>query len=151
MKTYTHGQDLEGDFLNPHQGTDMLIDFRERGREGEREGEKHCLVASHICPNWRPNPQPFSVQDNAPTNWATLARGERVFLHWSAYIFKNTLFTFRGREKERERNIDWLPLTCPQLGTLPTMQVCSLTGNWTGDLWVKRPVLYLPPSLKISK
>ena len=33
----------------------MLIDFRERGKEEEREGdtnvrEKHQLVASHTCP-----------------------------------------------------------------------------------------------------
>ena len=30
--------------------------FRERGKEGEREGEKHqCLVSSHASPNWGPN------------------------------------------------------------------------------------------------
>ena len=30
----------------------MLI-FRERGREGEREEEKHqCVVASHMPPTW---------------------------------------------------------------------------------------------------
>ena len=46
--------------------------FLERGREGEREGEKHhCVVASHtppigdlalnsgMCPDWESNPQPF--------------------------------------------------------------------------------------------
>ena len=28
-----------------------LFIFRERGREGEREGEKHqCVVASHVAP-----------------------------------------------------------------------------------------------------
>ena len=37
MKTYTHGQDLEGNFLNPHQGTCLLILEREEGRERERE------------------------------------------------------------------------------------------------------------------
>ena len=31
------------DFFN------ILVIFRERGREGEREGEKHqCVVASHV-------------------------------------------------------------------------------------------------------
>ena len=35
----------------------MLIDFRERGREGEREGEKHRLVTSHA----HTNPQPRHV------------------------------------------------------------------------------------------
>ena len=46
---------------------DLFI-FRERGREGEREGEKHqCVVASHLsptghlarnpgmCPDWESN------------------------------------------------------------------------------------------------
>ena len=45
-----------------------LFVFRERGREGEREGEKHqCVVASHMppigdlarnpdmCPDWKLN------------------------------------------------------------------------------------------------
>ena len=39
-----------------------LFNFRERGREGEREGEKHqCVVASHTPPNWGPGPQPRHV------------------------------------------------------------------------------------------
>ena len=46
----------------------ILFLFRERGREGEREGEKHqCVVASHmaptgdlgcnpgLCPDWELN------------------------------------------------------------------------------------------------
>ena len=46
--------------------------FRERGMEGEREGEKHqCVIASHIaptgdlacnpgmCPDWELNWRPF--------------------------------------------------------------------------------------------
>ena len=49
--------------------------FSERGREGEREGEKHqCVVASHalhtgdlasnqgMCPAWESNRQPFGSQ-----------------------------------------------------------------------------------------
>ena len=39
----------------------MLIDFRERGREGEREGEKHPLVASLTCPDWGLDLQPRHV------------------------------------------------------------------------------------------
>ena len=47
----------------------------ERGREGEREEEKHqCVVASHtpptgdlackpgMCPDWESNQQPFGLQ-----------------------------------------------------------------------------------------
>ena len=46
---------------------DMFIDFRKRGREGEREGDKHQrerkhqLVASHILPYQGPNLQPGHV------------------------------------------------------------------------------------------
>ena len=53
----------------------ILFIFRERGGEGEREGEKHqCVVASHapptgdqahnpgMCPDWESNQQPFGSQ-----------------------------------------------------------------------------------------
>ena len=53
----------------------ILLVFRERGREGEREGEKHqCVVASHtpptgdlahnpgMCPDWESNQQAFGFQ-----------------------------------------------------------------------------------------
>ena len=52
-----------------------LFIFREKGREGEREGEEHqCVVASHMpptgdlahspsmCPNWESNWWPFHSQ-----------------------------------------------------------------------------------------
>ena len=52
-----------------------LLIFRERGREGERDGEKHqCVVAfrapptgdlAHnpgMCPNWESNKRPFGSQ-----------------------------------------------------------------------------------------
>ena len=52
----------------------------------------------------------------------------------------------KGREKEREtlmceRYISWLPLPCPQLGTQPTTQACTLTRNQTHELWVCRTAL----------
>ena len=50
----------------------------ERGREGEREGEKHqCAVVSHstptgdlahnpgLCPDWESNQRPFGSQAHA--------------------------------------------------------------------------------------
>ena len=53
----------------------ILFIFRERGGEGEREGEKHpCVVASHVtptrnlahnpgmCPHWESNQRPFGSQ-----------------------------------------------------------------------------------------
>ena len=67
-----------------HQGTyksfyeDYLFIFRERGREGEREGAKHqCVVASHapatrdlacnpdMCPDWELNRRPSGSQAGA--------------------------------------------------------------------------------------
>ena len=55
-----------------------LFIFRERGREGEREGEKHpCVVASRtpptrdaargMCPDWESTWRPFGSQTSAQT------------------------------------------------------------------------------------
>ena len=54
---------------------DFIYLFLERGKEGEREGEKHqCVVASHVsptgdlahnpgmCPDWESNRWPFGSQ-----------------------------------------------------------------------------------------
>ena len=64
----------------------MFIDFRERGRGRERNidvREKRLLcylpyaltrdqtLNLGMFPNQKLNPQPFGVQENAPTNWAT--------------------------------------------------------------------------------
>ena len=39
-----------------------LLIVRERGKEGERKGEKHqCVVASHAPPYWGLGPQPGHV------------------------------------------------------------------------------------------
>ena len=39
-----------------------LFIFREKGREGEREGEKHqCVVASQVPPTGEPGLQPRHV------------------------------------------------------------------------------------------
>ena len=58
--------------------TFYLFIFRERGREGEREGEKRqCVVASHVaptgdltrnpgmCPDWESNQWPFGSEAGA--------------------------------------------------------------------------------------
>ena len=56
---------------------------------------------------------------------------------------KRILFIFQevGREKERERNINRLPLTRPHLGTWPATQPFALTRNPNGDRSVHRPAL----------
>ena len=72
----------------------FLIDFRERGREGERQGEKHqceteipsgCLVHAPWL-GTKPRHVPwlgiqhrtFWFAGQGPTNWATLARAQMV-------------------------------------------------------------------------
>ena len=53
----------------------ILFIFRERGREGEREGERHqCVVASRapptgglahnpgMCPDWESNQRPLNLR-----------------------------------------------------------------------------------------
>ena len=40
----------------------ILFIYYQRGKEGEREGEKHqCVVASHTLSTWGPGPQPRQV------------------------------------------------------------------------------------------
>ena len=60
-------------------------------------------------------------------------------------FLKKILFIYlerrEGREKEREKNMDWLLLTHPQLGTWPATQAYALTGNQTSDPLVCRPAL----------
>ena len=59
----------------------ILFIFKEKGREGEREGEEHqCVVTSHasptgdlarkpgMCPDWELNQQPFGSQAGTQSN-----------------------------------------------------------------------------------
>ena len=70
-----------------------LFIFRERVREGEREGEKHqCVVASHVpptrdlarnrgmCLDWESNLQPFSLQTSTQST-EPHQLGLYLFLH----------------------------------------------------------------------
>ena len=52
-----------------------LFIFRERGREGEKEGEKHqCVVASHVPPtgDLAHNPGMCPVGNGPATLWFTV-------------------------------------------------------------------------------
>ena len=69
-----------------------LFIFRERGRDGEREGEKHqCVVTSRVpstgdlahnpgmCPDWELNQQPSGLQAGTqPREKNLLERGEKL-------------------------------------------------------------------------
>ena len=74
----------------------LFIHFRQRGRETEREGEKHqCVVASHMlptgnpghkpdkCPDWELNWWPFGLQA-APNPLSHTSQGYFVYnLTWT--------------------------------------------------------------------
>ena len=64
--------------------------FRQGGRDGEREGEKHqCVVASRVpptgdlacnpgmCPDWELNARPFAFNPQSSIHGATPARAKR--------------------------------------------------------------------------
>ena len=77
--------------------------------------------------------------------------GVGVIMTLSFVLFNDFIYLIleRGerREKERERNINLrdTSISClsyaPKLGTWPATQACVLTGNWTSDLLVHKPVL----------
>ncbi|XP_035879606.1 pre-mRNA 3' end processing protein WDR33 isoform X6 [Phyllostomus discolor] len=54
-----------------------------------------------------------------------------------------------GKEKEREtlvcETIHWSPLSCPQLGTQPSIHACALIGNRTSNLSV-HGLVFNPPN-----
>ena len=65
---------------------------------------------------------------------------------WNYFFIKDLMCLFlergKGREKEKERNINvWLPLERSLLGglTRPATQACALTGNQTCNPLVCRP------------
>ena len=62
-----------------------------------------------------------------------------VFWKWF-YLF---IFRERGREGERGRETSMCGCLsrAPSLGTWPATQACALTGNWTSDPLLLRPVL----------
>ena len=62
---------------------------------------------------------------SAPWKWGLLSSFFFVCFFKRFYLFSEK-GREGGREGERERNIYWLPLTCPQLGTWPTTQACAL-------------------------
>ena len=114
---YDQGNTVEGpkmDFFKKILKKDCIYLFFERGREGEREREKHqCVVASctpptgdlacspGMCPDWESNPLSHPSQGPRETlvctsRWYTLIMGEYIgstctfcsFLLWTENCFK---------------------------------------------------------------
>ena len=80
-------------------------------------------------------------------------RGSRFCSHGSCRLTAELqivthLFIFREGGR-RERNIDQLPLACPQLGTWPATQARALTGNGPGNPLVRRPAVLSPLSTPV--
>ena len=85
----------EGRFILGFLKRFYLFIFGEKGRERQREGEKHqCVVASHtppigdlphnpgMCPDWESNRQPFASQAALnPLNYTS--QGHIVFMETS--------------------------------------------------------------------
>ena len=130
-----------------------LFTFRERGKEGEREGEKHqCVAAFHtpptgalahnpgMCPNWESNQQPFGLQ--AGTQSTEPHQPGQVALFLITY--------YPGWCS----SVDWAwacePKGCwfnSQLGHMPGLWARSPVGNtWeTTTQWYFFPSFFLPP------
>ena len=83
----------------------ILFIFRQREKEGEREGGKHqCVVASHMpptedpaynpgmCPDWELNRLPFGLQANdqstgphQPGLYSIFFKNIKAILSWEPY------------------------------------------------------------------
>ena len=96
--------------------------------EGERitlDGLETQLDVRHFHKRWGP-------LSACCADWG-LGRGEKAWVYSSLFSFQ------KWRETSIcERNISWMPLTCPQSGTWPATQAWALTGNRTGNLLIHR-------------
>ena len=96
--------------------------------------EAHLLETPQMC---RLVPSCSSWIDSSltvgiPTSFSFFS--DFIYLFKKFYLF---IFREKGREGETlmcERNINWLPLTCPQPGSRPAAQACALTRSRTSDL-----------------
>ena len=75
-----------------------LFIFRERGREGETEGEKHhCVVASHTSPTWdlarTPGMYPDWELNQRP--FGSQASTQSTELHQPGLLTTNALFIIK--------------------------------------------------------
>ena len=121
----------------------------QRGRTGAELREKALLSAKEGKPSQGTTPwmsKGFEGPTDSPSSHMANANNFTQLYHEEGpnakYFLKDFIYLFLERgggwEKERERNINWLPLIPPQLGTWPITQACALTGNQTGDLSVCR-------------
>ena len=70
-------------------------------------------------------------------SWGKVGMKGLLFFKYIIYFLERG----KGRDKERERNSNQLPLVCPQPGTWPSTLACALTGNQTSDPLARRPAL----------
>ena len=103
-------------------------------------------MAIDLRPVWKSRPA-LQLQLCNDNTWAPPS--DRALWMTDFLLFFKFIFRERRREGEKEgekygcikENINWLSLAHPHLGTWPTTQACTLTGNQTHDLSIHRPVL----------
>ena len=95
----------------------MLVDFRDRGGREKNikvrninqlppicapTGDQTCNRGG--CPDWNLNPWRFDLWDNAPTNWATLARTKGQYLLIACHV-QSPMLGLATYSIAREKNV----------------------------------------------
>ena len=117
-----------------------LFIFRERGRDGERKGEKcQCVAISHVAPTGDLARNPGMCPDLESNQWPF---GSQSMLNPLSYTSQGCLYIFREREREGEREVKNIheretSISCflnrPGLGTELQPRPVPWLGNWTSD------------------
>ena len=116
-------------WMNVSSVTPWLLDFHTVQLSGS---------SGFFLKNWSLS---FWLFKEAKRIYLSLHLGQYYLTWLKKYFIYLFIFRERGKEGEREGNINQLPLAHPQPGTWPTTQARALTGNWTSDLSVHRLVL----------
>ena len=114
---------------------------RERGREGERDGEKHqCVVASHMhptgdlahnsgmCPEWQSNGWPFGSQ--ADTQSTEPHQPELIYVNLKESHKTDCFLTLKQNSNRSSKCIPYLPPPPPLPPYIHTHS-CIYTHSYT--------------------
>ena len=91
--------------------------------------EKHQLIAFCMCYDWGSNPQPFGVQDNVSTSWATWPGPYSKWLHLELTKAERSLLSLRFKWNQIWLvHGQWCDLT---LAETPLELYFKSLGSWT--------------------